>query len=131
MRIRLFILALSLCAVAANAQSFLPPKVVRLKNVQIDRDIGTVYAGNANRIYALYYNAQVAGCRWKMPFARRSIALTFVEDMTVNCNESENIGTLHRCQGKATFVLSSRPDRWRLRAGRDLYRRTDHLWAQG
>jgi hypothetical protein len=104
MRIRLFILALSLYEVVADAHTFVPPEVVRLENVQIEGDIGTVYAGNGNRIYALYCAAKVAGCRWKMPVATRSITLTFVEDMTVKRNESKNIGIVPR-DAKGYFGL--------------------------
>jgi hypothetical protein len=105
MRIRLFILALSLYAVVADAHTFVPPEVVRLENVQIEGDIGTVYAGNGNRIYALYCAAKVAGCRWKMPVATRLITLTFVDDMTVKRNESKNIGIVPRDAKVGLYLL--------------------------
>jgi hypothetical protein len=104
MRIRLVILALSLYALVADAHTFVPPEVVRLENVQIEGDIGTVYADNGNSIYALYCAAKVAGCRWKMPLATRSITLTSVQDMTVKRNESKNIGIVLR-DAKGYFGL--------------------------
>jgi hypothetical protein len=96
MKIRLFILALSLCAHAAYAQSFSQPKVICSKNVQIiNTDINSGYAGagGTNRIYTLHYNGKVTEYRSKVPVARRSTTLTFVENMTVDPNEGGNVGT--------------------------------------
>jgi hypothetical protein len=84
MRIHLLILAISLYAVAAEAQTFAP-----LKDVRMGEDIGNVRAGSANRICALYCAAKGVGCRWNRP-VKRPIKSPFVEDRTVSRRESKN-----------------------------------------
>jgi hypothetical protein len=89
-------LALGAAAAAANAQSPVPPEIVRLENVKIDGDVKNVYVGNAKHHYVLFCKVKAAGCitpaadknyllftkdtRWKMPGAKDFINLAFVQD---------------------------------------------------
>ena len=98
-----------LSAVAASAQSIVPPEVVQLENVQVEGDMKTVYVGNANHHYLLYCNIKATGgcitpeenknyllfnkdTRWKMPGAKDFLTLAFIQDWTVKYNKGENIG---------------------------------------
>lgn len=108
MRTALLAFTITCAGIAAAAQDLVPPEVVRLENLKVDGDTRAVYVGNGTRHWVLSCNLKTDGCiapapdrkyllfdaktRWKMPGAKTSITLSFVQDWTVKYNQGENIG---------------------------------------
>ena len=110
---RLILTMAVLCCTAvgeASAQDIVPPEVVRLENVHVDRDVKTVTMGNAKGHYSLFCNVKADSCitpeqgknyllfngstRWKMPGAKEFLTLAGVQDWTIKYNNGENIGVV-------------------------------------
>jgi hypothetical protein len=91
----------------ASAENAVRPEVVQLENVLVEGDMRTVYVGNTNNHYLIYFDIKTEGCfapeenknyflftestRWKLPGAKDFLTLAFMQDFFGKYNQGENV----------------------------------------